>query len=559
MLFSICWVLSASLHANDQTDARPPQTFLQGTAINLYVDIKTKQIYSEPGENRVHIGSFQRTASPEVPAELAAHSEPGRQGSGKSGTNINTGRAPELSNKHSGEVVRGVLGARTGEQIRQEKAPQDEARGFAYANWMEKDPFKFNLNEDGSQYIKFGMLNQIWLRYEQNNPGSLVLSSAVEDTTDIGLRRTRFVLQGQLTDRVYFYTQYGMNNFNFLSQMNGNRRIAAYFHDAYGELRLTQGHQAIIGGGLTIANGLSRFSNPSAATSMTMDLPIFAQATVDQTDLFSRKLSLYLRGQISKLNYRIIASDPFPISTSGAAAVPISPDNATFATNNHTKQYQGFFVWNFWDTEPMTNTFMQGTYLGKKSVLNLEGGFITQKKATWTGTEANPRFHDLNFWSVAGYLDAPVDKIKGTAISAYVGYFNLDYGPGYIRNNGTGMNSANGINPNGASFNGPGNAFPMFGTGTVWYGQIGYLMSNNFLGINNGQLMPYVSLMSANYERLHDRMNVFNVGINWFLKGHNSKLTFDYQNRPIFNTNASGEIIKTSSRGQFVLQYQIAF
>ena len=284
----------------------------------------------------------------------------------------------------------------------QEQAPQEQIKGFAYANWTDIDPFKFNLNKDGSQYIKFGLLNQLWLRYEQNNPGSLVLNRAVDDTTDIGLRRTRFVLQGQLTDRVYFYTQYGMNNFNFLSQMNGNRRIAAYFHDAYGELRLTQGHQAIVGGGLTIANGLSRFSNPSAATSMTMDLPIFAQATVDQTDLFSRKLSVYLRGQIGKFNYRVIASDPFPISTSGMPPVPISPDNATFAINNHTKQYQGFFVWNLWDTEPMTNTFMQGTYLGRKSVLNLEAGFITQKNATWTGTETIRTFTTL----ISGRLPA---------------------------------------------------------------------------------------------------------------------------------------------------------
>ena len=28
----------------------------------------------------------------------------------------------------------------------------------------------------------------------------------------------------------------------------------------------------------------------------------------------------------------------------------------------------GFFVWNFWDTESMTNPFMQGTYLGSRSV-----------------------------------------------------------------------------------------------------------------------------------------------------------------------------------------------
>ena len=40
-------------------------------------------------------------------------------------------------------------------------------------------------------------------------------------------------------------------------------------------------------------NGLSRFSQPSIGTIVTMDVPVFAQATVDQTDEFSRKLSVY--------------------------------------------------------------------------------------------------------------------------------------------------------------------------------------------------------------------------------------------------------------------------
>jgi len=541
LAFFLLFMISSSLYANgkETPDRRgvPPQDI----TIDLYVDTRTKQIYSEPGTGRVRMGSFHRVAD-----------SPARQA------------PPATSNETL--VKDKELGLKQNPQDRpaaaippgnRKEVTQETPQGFAYANWKDKDPFKFNLNGDGSQYIKLGMLNQVWLRYEQNNPGSVVSDRTVSDTTDIGLRRTRFVLQGQLTDRVYFYTQYGMNNFNFLSQMDDNRHIAAYFHDAYGELRLTEGHQIIAGGGLTIANGLSRFSNPSAATSMTMDLPIFAQATVDQTDLFSRKMSVYLRGQVSKFNYRVIASDPFFISTTGQPLVPISPDNATFA-NTHTKQYQRFFVWNFWDTEPMTNTFMQGTYLGKKSVLNLEGGFITQKNATWTGTPDNPHFHDLNFWSVAGYLDAPVDEIKETAISAYLGYFNLDYGPGYIRNNGA-MNPASEVSSTGGSFNGPGNAFPMFGTGNVWYGQLGYLMSKDLLGSNNGQLMPYVSLMSAKYERLHNQMNVFNVGINWLIKGHASKITFDYQNRPIFNVSGSGDILHTSSKGQFVLQYQIAF
>ncbi|MEO6825514.1 MAG: hypothetical protein ABI167_12465 [Nitrosospira sp.] len=331
LAFFLLFVFSSSLYANDKKTPEPPGVPPQDGTIDLYVDTGTKQIYSEPGAGRIRMGSFHRVAnSPARQGPYAASDE----------TLVKDKASRPKPNPQDRPAAAIPPGNR-------KEVTQESPHGFAYADWKEKDPFKFNLNGDGSQYIKLGMLNQIWLRYEQNNPGSVVLDRMVNDTTDIGLRRTRFILQGQLTDRVYFYTQYGMNNFNFLSQMDGNRHIAAYFHDAYGELRLTEGHQVIAGGGLTIANGLSRFSNPSAATSMTMDLPIFAQATVDQTDLFSRKMSVYLRGQVSKFNYRVIASDPFSISTTGQPLVPISPDNANFA-NTHTKQYQGFFVWNFW-------------------------------------------------------------------------------------------------------------------------------------------------------------------------------------------------------------------
>ncbi|ODT78681.1 MAG: hypothetical protein ABS69_07705 [Nitrosomonadales bacterium SCN 54-20] len=523
VLLSGC-LLAVPLYAEEKPASSDSDT-AASYVIDLYVDTKTKQIYAEPGEGRVRMGSFEKV--PEKPAKPVATSSP-------------DGAVADSKAKDEG----GVLVRDVPKSV--EKSQEKPQGGFGYANWKEKDPFKFNLNPDGSQYIKFGFLNQVWARYEQTNPGSTVLGESVDDVTDISLRRTRFVLQGQLTDRVYFYTQYGMNNFNFLSQNGDNRKLQSFFHDAFGELRLTQGHQMIVGGGLVMANGLSRFSSPSVSTIMTMDVPLLAQATADRTDQFNRRLSVYLRGQIGPLNYRFTASDPFPINTAGLPAEIISPVNAQFARVGHKKQYQGFFMWNFWDKEPMTNPYMQGTYLGKKSILNLEGGYITQKNATWTGlTEATAEFHDLNLWSVAAYLDAPVDKVKETAISAYIGYFNTDYGPNYLRMNG------NGVNPASTG----GNAFPMFGTGNQWYGQIGYLLPKDLLGGNNGQLMPYFSFISADFDRLHDQMNVFSGGVNWLIKGHNSKLTFDIQNRPIFNSAG----YKISNRNQFVLQYQIAF
>lgn len=428
--------------------------------------------------------------------------------------------------------------------------------GQAQEKPKEINELKLNLNDEGSHYIKATFLNQIWLRYNDSNPGTRVLNEPASQTFDIGLRRTRFQLYGQVTDRVFFYFQFGQNNFNYLSQNAGNRKMQAFFHDALGEYRVTKGNEKLIlGGGLTIANGLSRFSQPSIGTIMTMDVPVFAQATVDQTDEFSRKLSVYARGQLGKLDYRLVLSDPFPITTNGQPAPALST-NATFSQRGHEKQYQGFFIFNFFDKEPHTTPYMTGTYLGKKKVLNLEAGFITQGKATWTREGIDTTYHTMNLWSAALFYDAPINTEKGTALNAYAGYFNYDFGPGYLRYNGI-MNPASSVSgpyPAGSQ----GNAFPMFGTGKVWYTQVGYLMKKDLLGEGNGTLMPYASLQSAKYDRLDKQMNVYDLGVNWLIKGHTSKITLDYQSRPYFEQQGP-DITRAGRKSQVVMQYQIYF
>lgn len=426
----------------------------------------------------------------------------------------------------------------------------------------EIDELRLKLNDDGSHYLKMTFLNQVWFRYNDSNPSTTVMDDAANNTFDIGLRRTRIQFFGQLTDHVFFYTQFGQNNFNFLAGQNaannGNRKVQVFFHDALGEYKVWKGNDKLfLGGGLTITNGLSRFSQPSVGTIMTMDVPVFAQATVDQTDEFSRKLSVYARGQLGRLDYRLVMSDPFPITSNGQGAPALS-SNSTFALTSHKKQYQGFFAWNFLDKESHTLPYMTGTYLGKKKILNLEAGFITQSKATWSRETAlsDTTYHTMNLMSVAFFYDAPINPEKGTALSAYAGFFDYDFGKGYLRYNGI-MNPANGSSNSSAISGSWGNAFPMFGTGQVIYAQIGYLFRRDLLGEGNGTLMPYASLMSADYDRLADRMNVVDVGVNWLIKGHSSKLTLDYQNRPVYETQ-SGELVKTGNKGQVVLQYQIS-
>ncbi len=423
------------------------------------------------------------------------------------------------------------------------------------------EELRLNLSEDGSRYLKWTFLNQVWVRYNESNPGTTVLNKPASETFDFGLRRTRIQFFGQLSDRVFFYTQFGQNNFNYLSQNAGNRKLQVFFHDALGEYKFGSSDKLKIGAGLTIANGLSRFTQPSVSTIMTMDVPVFAQATVDQTDEFARKLSLYARGQLGKFDYRVVISDPFPIATNGQPK-PVVNQNATFAQVGHHKQFQGFFMYNFFDKEAHTTPYMTGTYLGKKKVLNIEAGFISQQDATQTGVTdlvtgavTDAKFHDLTLLSAAVFYDVPVRTESGTALSLYAGFFDLDYGPGYLRYNGI-MNPADGIKDGPAAAS-QGNAFPMFGTGNVLYTQAGYLLKKDLLGEGKGTLMPYASYMRGDYDRLADPVNVFNIGINYLIKGHSSKLSLDYQNRTVYKAEGS-DLVEDGTRGQVVLQYQIS-
>lgn len=441
--------------------------------------------------------------------------------------------------------------------------PTDTAKGQLLKPSPEKNELRYNLNESGSHFFKVTFLNQAWLRFNQSNPGTTVISEPKDNTFDIGLRRTRIQLFGQISDHVFLYFQFGMNNFNYLNggfspNASSNRKIHAFFHDAVSEYIVWKNKDYLkIGGGLTIVNGLSRFSQPSVSSIMSMDVPVFAQATVDQTDQFSRKLSLYARGQIGPVDYRVTVSDPFPIQTSGTALPAYGP-NSIFALKGHHKQFQGFFMWQFFDKEAhQTPGYMTGTYLGTRKVFNLEAGLITQKNAMVSvPTAGDTTYQNMNLWSVASFLDMPLNKEKGTAISAYLGYFHTDYGTNYLRFNGI-MNPASGV-ATGYIAGTQGNAFPMFGTGSVVYGQFGYLMKRDLFGAGNGTIMPYVQAQIADYQRLIKRMGVYNIGLNYLIKGHNGKLTLDYQNRPYYETVSGSSQLSSGGRcGQLTLQYQV--
>ncbi len=412
---------------------------------------------------------------------------------------------------------------------------------------------KLKLNESGSRYFQITFLNQVWVRGNENNPGTLVEGVAENQSFDIGLRRTRMQMMGQITDRAFIYFQFGQNNFNAQYNSTSNRKIAPFFHDALGEYRMSSANQLKIGGGLSIISGLSRFSQPSIGTITTLDVPVFAQTTVDQTDQFSRKLSIYARGQIGHFDYRLILSDPFPITSNGQTP-PALATVANFAQKGHSLQQQGYLIYQFFDHENHTTPYMTGSYLGSKKIVNIAVGGIYQANAMWAkGIQGDTTYQDMKHFAVESFVDMPINAAKHTAISAYLGYFNTNYGQNYLRYNGI-MNPANGTNltaANSITGQGPtyGNAYPMFGTGHVVYAQIGYL--------NAARFMPYAAATLAKYDRLGNSSTAtYNFGLNYYLQGNKAKLSLDLQNRPTYEVK-QGEIVSGNRLNSLTLQFQL--
>ena len=419
-----------------------------------------------------------------------------------------------------------------------------------------KEGLKIYLNNDSTKYIKATGLAQIWLRYNENNPGSTVYGKEIKETYDVGIRRMRYQVLAQINKRIFFYSQIGINSVNNLSA----RKTPIFFHDVTAEYEIAKKYLAI-GLGLNGWNGVSRYTSSATGSILCLDLPIIQEPTNDVIDQFVRKNGVYAKGKISAFDYRLSVSNPFPIQqNSSTATLPINDTNISYFSTNPPKiNYQGYFMWQFLEQENNQLPYMTGSYLGKKRVFNIGSGFSFQENAMWhrdnLGDTVSTALQQIG---VDVFFDYYLNKEKENAITIYASYINNDFGPNYIRTAGI-MNTANGANSK-VTFGGYGNSIPLYGTGQVIYSQFAYLFRKDLLK-SEGTIQAYASCIVGNYKKLDDPMIVYDLGLNWIQAGQNSKVSLDYQSRPVFTTSASGLIkeTKSSRRGSIILQYQVMF
>ena len=421
---------------------------------------------------------------------------------------------------------------------------------FGTFSFTQNNKIKVYLRKDSSAYLQLNGLSQIWVRYNQSNPGTKVYDTPKDHTFDIGLRRWRFSLQGKITQKISYYTQFGQNNFSYLS----NKYTGAFFHDAFIEYELKE-TKFTLGGGLSGWNGLSRYASPSIGSILSLDAPLYQQITNGINDQFLRKLSIHAKGILGKFNYRVALTTPMAVQTSSNYNPIISKDAASFSSEAPELQYQGYFMYHFKDTEANITPYTTGTYLGSKSVVNLGAGVIYQPNALWSLNDSGDTItHQMLAIGSDFFLDEPLnDK---AVLTVYGAYHYFDFGKSYIKNIGV-MNPANGSDrPN--VINGGGNAYPALGTGHSFYTQLGFLFRE--LNDEHAGIQPYLSTHFGDYDGLDELMSCYNLGVNYLFHGrHSSKLSLELQNRPVFVVQADRTSKIEQRMNMVVLQMQLSF
>ncbi|SHF13524.1 short chain amide porin [Flavobacterium fontis] len=428
---------------------------------------------------------------------------------------------------------------------------------------------KFNLNTEGSKYMRFIAWNQIWARSSELNPGTMIGEQGATKQEDIGLRRLRILAYAQISPRYMIVTHIGINNQTFInggaagSQNTGGygagKKPGLFFHDAWNEYAVVlpkenKPFSLSVGAGLHYYMGLSRMTMSSTLNYMTIDAPIFNWPLIENSDQFARQMGIFVKGKYNRLEYRMSINKPF--ATNVTPVNVTDPNVAVAVDNNNNARWSkaGYFEYQFFDKESNLLPFKVGTYLGTKKMFNIGAGFYTAPSGTKTSVNGVTERHDINLFSGDVFLDLPVgDKAKKAAITAYSVLYDYDFGPNYLRNIGI-MNEgvADNTYTGTRALAGPGNLQPMVGSGTIWYTQAGYLIPNKDEK-PKVRVQPFAAYTYKDFDALKKASSQFDIGTNFFLDGHHAKITAQYSTRPVYT--AVDKI--DSYKGEILVQLQI--
>lgn len=387
--------------------------------------------------------------------------------------------------------------------------------------------------------FNWNITSQIWLRYSDLNEGSIIHEEATSNFLDISIRRLRIPISAQVTPKIYTYAIFGGNNYNFK-----DKNFSLQVLDIYVEYAFAKYFE--IGLGKSGWQGLNRWNIRSSSSLMGLDTPLFTLNSVEINDDVGRLFGVWVKGQANKFDYRMAFNRPFFVSK-------IPEGEVNFANNRPRVKTSGYIKYQFFEHESNKSAYQVGTYMQNKKVFNIGAGFQYQPDAMSDGDTRLPEttLYDIKHFAADSFLNLPLQN--GNAITAYLGYYDYDFGKDYIRNVGANNPTTSG----GSDFNGSGVAFPMIGTGTTLYTQFGYAFKPTTVFSHPVTIQPNIAIQHADWDKLNDNMTVYDFTVNFFINSsHANKISLGYQHRPIFE-NSNLEL--KDYKGMAIMQYQISF
>jgi len=335
-----------------------------------------------------------------------------------------------------------------------------------------------------------------------------------EDLNDFMIRRAYIYLKGDVTEYVSFFTHLASDKVGMETPSGGtldNSGMGLGSGVAWRDLWITVN----LDEALKIQMGrmyvpLTRnYGTTSTKCLLTADLP-FLQGGSRGGILYAQKvgrddgLALWGNPLDGLLQYRFMISEGVEDNAKN------SGDNLRFVGRLSLSLL-----------EPETGWFNKGTYLGEKKVLSLGVGMDRQDDLTLGGSEGQ----DNTVWTVDAFLDYPVGEGAVTVEAAYMDIDNCTQGTSnFYHDLEAGDDSKN------------------------WYINAGYLVPGS---IGPGRFQPYIRYETVDVDS-KNQTDFLSGGFNYYLKGHNCKLTADYM-------HVSPDHPEKDARDIFTFQITVGF
>ena len=324
--------------------------------------------------------------------------------------------------------------------------------------------------------LEIGFWGQGWYQFVENG------KAGHENLNDFMVRRAYLYLKGQITPYLEIFThiasdrlgQEGLNN----SSLGLGSGVA--FRDLWVTVKLDEAFK--IQAGRMYVPLTRSFGTTSTKALLTMDLP-FLQGGVRGNIFFASK--------VGRDDGVTVWGNPFDGLFQYRFMIAEGVENGD--NPGDSLRFAGRVAINL--LEPEKEWFNQGTYLGTKKVLSVGFGYDTQSDLTLNGIEGR----DNSIWTADVFLDHPVG---GGALTVEAAYLDIK--------NSTQTHNFSDLTAGDDARN--------------YYVQAGYLVPHQ---IGPGRLQPYARYETVDVDS-KGATDFMSVGSNYYIKGHNAKISLDY-------------------------------